>query len=96
MPPPPGLSGEAGAAGFLPPVDTDGLQDSFSIRDRAADWEPRAGRVTALDEGKTSLSWLLTSLPEPNFSQVQLTRACSSIKPFSRLCNPSWIAANVG
>ena len=51
---------------------------------------------TALDEGKTSLSWLLTGLPEPNFSQVQLTRARTSVKPFSRLCNPSWIAANVG
>ena len=23
---------------------------------------------TALDEGKTSLSWLLTGLPEPNFA----------------------------
>ena len=51
---------------------------------------------TALDEGKTSLSWLLTGLPEPNFSQVQMPRARSSLKPFSRLCNPSWVAANVG
>lgn len=40
---------------------------------------------TALDEGRTSLSWLLTALPEPNFAQVQLSRAKSS-----------GIAANVG
>jgi hypothetical protein len=25
-----------------------------------------------------------------------MTRARSSVKPFSRLCNPSWVAANVG
>lgn len=36
---------------------------------------------TALDEGKTSLSWLLTGLPEPNFAQVQ-----SSDDPRSQLC----------
>lgn len=51
---------------------------------------------TALDEGRTSLSWLLTALPEPNFSQVQLTRAKTSVRPFSRLSSASWIAANVG
>jgi len=25
-----------------------------------------------------------------------MTRARSSVKPFSRLCNPSWVAANAG
>jgi hypothetical protein len=43
----------------------------------------------ALDDGKTSLSWLLTGLAEPNFGQVQQTRARSSVKPFSRLSSPS-------
>ena len=42
-----------------------------------------------LDDGKTSLSWLLTGLAEPNFGQVQQTRARSSVKPFSRLSSPS-------
>ena len=51
---------------------------------------------TALDEGRTGLSWLLTGLPEPNYGQVQQTRAKTSIKPFSRLSAASWIAANVG
>ena len=51
---------------------------------------------TALEAGKPSSSWLLTGLSEPNFLQVQLTRAHSYVKPFSRLCKPSWIATNVG
>ena len=51
---------------------------------------------TALDEGRTGLSWLLTGLQEPNYGQIQQTRARSLVKPFSRLSAPSWIPANVG
>ena len=51
---------------------------------------------TALDEGHTGLSWLLTGLQEPNYGQIQQTRARSLVKPFSRLSAPSWIPANVG
>ena len=51
---------------------------------------------TALDEGRTGLSWLLTGLAEPNYAQVQQTRMKGSVKPFARLAAPSWIAANVG
>ena len=51
---------------------------------------------SALDEGRTGLSWLLTGLPEPNFAMIQMNRQRSGLQPFSRLAKPSWIAANVG
>ena len=51
---------------------------------------------TALDEGRTGLSWLLTGLPEPNYAVTQRNVVRYGAKPFSRLSAPSWIAANVG
>eukprot|EP00435_Cladocopium_sp_Y103_P068231 s567_g31.t1 len=51
---------------------------------------------TALDEGRTGLSWLLTGLPEPNYSVTQKNVVRYGAKPFSRLSAASWVAANVG
>lgn len=50
---------------------------------------------TATDYGRTSLSWLLTALPEPQFSIVQRNRVRNSLTPFSRLASAAWIGANV-
>lgn len=48
---------------------------------------------TAIDFGRTNLSWLLTALPEPQFSIVQRNRVRQSLTPFSRLAAASWIGA---
>lgn len=49
----------------------------------------------ATDFGRTNLAWLLTSLPEPQYSIVQRNRTKASMSPFTRLAQASWIAANV-
>lgn len=49
----------------------------------------------ATDFGRTTLAWLLTSLPEPQYSITQRNRNKASMSPFTRLAAPSWIAANV-
>lgn len=48
-----------------------------------------------LDGGRTSLAWLLTGLPEPNFQQLALNRKRATLTPFSRLAPATWVAANV-
>ena len=50
---------------------------------------------TALDQGRTGLSWLMTGLAEPNFAQTQANTVRAGVKPFTRLASPSWVAANV-
>lgn len=49
----------------------------------------------AMDSGKTQMGWLLTALPEPNWALVNQNRKRQGIQPFAKLCQPSWIAANV-
>ena len=49
----------------------------------------------ATDFGRTNLAWLLTSLPEPQYSITQRNRTRNSISPFTRLAHASWVAANV-
>eukprot|EP00438_Fugacium_kawagutii_P033349 Skav204235 [mRNA] locus=scaffold1550:277390:299473:- [translate_table: standard] len=50
---------------------------------------------TAVDQGKTSLSWLMTGLPDPNYSVCQQNSQRSGLRPFAALAAPSWVAANV-
>ena len=50
---------------------------------------------SAMDGGKTQVGWLLTGLPEPNWALVAQNKKRVGIQPFSRLSQPSWIAANV-
>ncbi len=49
----------------------------------------------ALDSGKTTMAWLLTGLPEPNWSATSLNRRRQGLQPFARLSQASWAAANV-
>ena len=49
----------------------------------------------ATDYGKTNLAWLLTALPDPQFSIVQRNRHRQSLTPYSRLASASWVGANV-
>lgn len=49
----------------------------------------------ATDYGRTNLAWLLTALPDPQFSIVQLNRHRQSLTPYSRLAAASWVGANV-
>ena len=49
----------------------------------------------AVDFGKTSLAWLLTALPEPQFSLMQRNCVRQSMTAFSRLAAASWVGANV-
>lgn len=49
----------------------------------------------ATDFGRTNLAWLLTSLPEPQYSITQRNRNRNSLSPFTRLAHASWVAANV-
>ena len=48
---------------------------------------------TAVDAGRYHLSWLLTGLQEPPFSQVK--RNTFKDRPYSRLVDPRWVAANL-
>eukprot|EP00913_Durusdinium_trenchii_P017154 g16133.t1 len=50
---------------------------------------------TAMDFNRTKLSWLLTALPEPQYSVCQKNRVPNTLSPFSRLANASWVGANV-
>ena len=50
---------------------------------------------TAIDAGRTNLSWLLAGMAEPQYSIVHRNRTTASLAPFSRLAQPSWISANV-
>lgn len=50
---------------------------------------------TAMDSGRTSLSWLLTGLPEPNFSMCQQNVHRAGLRPFAPLAAPNWVVANV-
>ena len=48
----------------------------------------------ALDSGRLSLAWLLAGYPDPAPQMWQVRRA-PGLKPFSRLCAPQWLAANL-
>ena len=76
-----------------------GLGDGLQAEQPGADGVACRGLVftdqTAIDYGRTNLSWLLTTLPEPQYHVVQRNRQRSSLTPFSRLASPSWIGANV-
>ena len=50
---------------------------------------------TAMDMNRTKLSWLLTGLPEPQYSICQKNKQANTLSPFSRLAAPSWVGANV-
>ena len=49
----------------------------------------------AVDSGRTQMGWLLSGYPEPNWSLTGQNKRRTSLQPFSRLSQPSWVAANV-
>ena len=48
---------------------------------------------TAVEGGRTQLSWLLTGLPEPNYGVLVKRR--TGIRPFAKICPSAWVSANV-
>ena len=49
----------------------------------------------AIDGGKTQLAWLLTGYTEPAMHMMLTAKKRPGLEPFSRLCPPSWVSANV-
>ena len=47
----------------------------------------------AVDNGRSQNAWLMGGLPEPDTSLLQARR--SDIRPYSRLAEPTWVAAQV-
>ena len=45
-----------------------------------------------VDQGRTTMGWLLAALPDPLWSQLQHRRV--GLKPYARLASGPWIAAN--
>jgi len=50
---------------------------------------------SAVDSGRTQMGWLLSAYPDPNWSLTSQNKRRTSLQPFARLAQPSWIAANV-
>ena len=49
----------------------------------------------AVDSGRTQMGWLLSGYPEPNWSLTGQNKRRTTLQPFARLAQPSWVAANV-
>ena len=52
-----------------------------------------AGEQASLDEGRWTLAWMFTHLPEPDWGRVGRRPNASVLRPFSRLLPPAWAAA---
>ncbi len=50
---------------------------------------------TAIDGGKTQLSWLLSGWTEPNTHILLPSKKRPGLQPFSRLCSPAWVSGNL-
>lgn len=50
---------------------------------------------TAIDGGRTQLSWLLSGWAEPNTHILLPAKKRPGLQPFSRLCSPAWISGNL-
>lgn len=50
---------------------------------------------TALDNGRTQLSWLMTGLQDPPYHLLVNHRRRPGMEPFSRLSAASWVSANL-
>ena len=49
----------------------------------------------ALDAGRSQFAWLLTGLQDPPMHMLVSQKRKPGMEPFSRLCSPSWISANL-
>lgn len=50
---------------------------------------------TALDEGRWPVGWLMTLLPEPPWGSMGKRPMEGSLRPFSKIADPRWVAAAV-
>ena len=48
-----------------------------------------------LDAGRCQFAWLLTSMTEPNFGQIQMNLKRTGLKPYAKLAAAPWVAANI-
>lgn len=49
----------------------------------------------ALDQGRSQFAWLLTGIQEVPSHMLVTSKKKPGMEPFSRLCSPSWISANL-
>ena len=49
----------------------------------------------AHDDGRWTVAWLLTHLPEPNWTRVGVQPRGDAIRPFARLPDPSWVTTAI-
>ena len=49
----------------------------------------------ALDAGRSQFAWLLTGLQDPPMHLLVTQKRKPGMEPFTRLCSPSWISANL-
>ena len=84
---------------FVAMLYAHGWEAAFEARDELMMGHMSRGLLfieqCAMDGGKTQFAWLLTGLPEPNWSITTVNRRRQSLQPFSRLAQPAWVATNV-
>ena len=72
-------------------------EDARSQEDDLAEFWAARGLVMveqwAIDNGRSQMAWLLGGLPDPDTSLLQHRR--SDLRPYARLCQSTWIAAQV-
>ncbi|CAE7269931.1 unnamed protein product, partial [Symbiodinium necroappetens] len=72
-------------------------EDARSQGDELAEFWAARGLVMveqwAIDNGRSQMAWLLGGLPDPDTSLLQHRR--SDLRPYARLCQSTWIAAQV-
>jgi len=52
-----------------------------------------AGEQSTMDNGRWTLGWLYTHLPEPPWQRIQRRPTENPMRPYSRLLEPRWAAA---
>ena len=72
-------------------------EDARTQEDELAEFWSARGLVMveqwAIDNGRSQMAWLLGGLPDPDTSLLQHRR--SDLRPYARLCQSTWIAAQV-
>ena len=48
---------------------------------------------SCLDQGRWSMAWLMTHMPEPPWQLMAQTPSSDPLRPFGRLAEPAWTAA---
>ncbi len=76
-----------------------GWETAYLLRDEnMMGWTAKGLMMTeqfCLDNGRTTVGWLLAALPEPNFGALERNKPKRGLRPYARMANPAWVAANV-